>query len=112
MLVSSKLKFSICSYLKIYKFIVLLFFSEYLITQCLGINLNSRPNLFVENNFEIIFLIILLIISELIFNFKSRKYSMMVFLTVFLNVDIWVSSYLFFLFIKLCFSKEIFIFNE
>ena len=93
----SKLKFSICSYLKIYKFIVLLFFSEYLITQCLGINHKFRPSLLVENNFEIIFLILLHIISELIFNFKSRKYSMMVCLTVFLSMSIsGIASYLFF----------------
>lgn len=87
---SSKINFSVYSYIKIYKFIVLIFFSEYLITQCLGINLKHRPSLFVENNFEIIFLIILYIISEQIFNLKSRKYSIMVCFSVFsFHVDIW-----------------------
>lgn len=111
MLASSKLKFSIYCYLKIYKFIVLLFFSEYLITQCLGINHKFRPNLFVENNFEIIFLIILQITSELIFNFKCKKYSIMVCLTVFLSMSIsGVASYLFYLFYKnLFFNKKYFL---
>lgn len=103
----SKLHFSANTFISVYKFIVILFFCEYLITQCLGINHKYRPSLFVENNFELIFLLILYIVSEQVFNFKNTKYSILVCFSVFLSMSIsGLVAYLFYQTYKIFFYEK------